>query len=300
MKILIIGCEGFIGNAAYHYFAHKGYDTWGCDVLSNSLVSKNNYITLDHKESDFTTVFNTKQYDWCLNASGAANVGQSIINPLNDFNLNTTNVLLILKALKEYNLSCKFLNLSSAAVYGNPKTLPVTEFDEVKPLSPYGWHKYMSELICKEFNTVYKLQTFSIRIFSAYGPGLRKQLFWDTYQKSLAQKSITLFGTGNETRDFIFIADLLQAIEIIFERAVFDGGVMNVANGEEISVEKAVTCFFQSLKNNISFSFTKQKKEGDPDFWKADISKLIALGYTQKYTFEKGINEYVRWLKEGG
>ncbi|MCG3164357.1 MAG: dTDP-glucose 4,6-dehydratase [Bacteroidia bacterium] len=298
MKILIIGSEGFIGKAAFDYFSSTGNDTWGCDIKNASAHVSKNFISVDSRQPNFTNVFGNQQFDCCLNASGAANVGLSIADPSLDFELNTRNVFLMLKAVKENNPDCKFLNLSSAAVYGNPLSLPVNEMQPVQPLSPYGWHKYMSELICKEFHTVYKLQTFSIRIFSAYGPGLRKQLFWDLYQKSLVSKNIELFGTGKESRDFIFIADLIQAIELVFKNVLFDGGVMNVANGTETTVENAASSFYKSLDKNTSFLFTKKKKEGDPDFWKADISKLLSLGYKQKYIFEQGINEYVKWLKE--
>jgi len=76
----------------------------------------------------------------------------------------------VLEAIRKHSPSCKFISISSAAVYGNPEVLPVSESSKVKPLSPYGWHKHYTEMICGEFYTYFKIPTCSVRIFSAYGP----------------------------------------------------------------------------------------------------------------------------------
>ena len=97
-------------------------------------------------------------------------------------------------------------------------------------MSPYGLHKHMAEELCEYYNRIHGYRIRSIRIFSAYGNGLRKQLLWDIYQKYQNTGRIELFGTGEETRDFIHVSDIVRAIELIL---AYDGpeNVINVANG---------------------------------------------------------------------
>ena len=93
--------------------------------------------------------------------------------------LNVSNVFKQLDAIRKFQPGCKYINLSSAAVYGNPESLPISEDHHLDPISPYGNHKKMAEEVCADFYTNYRIPTCSLRIFSAYGAGLQKQLFWD-------------------------------------------------------------------------------------------------------------------------
>jgi dTDP-glucose 4,6-dehydratase/UDP-glucose 4-epimerase len=297
MRLLIIGANGFIGNAAIQYFS-ECYEIYGCDISAHSSLRTNHFWQIDSLNPDFNSIFRNTSFDYCLNASGAANVGFSFTDPLSDFRLNVGNVAAMLDSIRQFNPECRFLNISSAAVYGNPNYLPIDEQHAIAPLSPYGWHKYQSELLCREHASLYKQATRSIRVFSAYGPGLRKQLFWDMHQKLLRRKAVYLYGTGNESRDFVYIADLLQAIELVFLHASFDGGVINVANGEEITIRRAAETFYQCCKPGQSIRFSGEERTGDPVNWRAEVALLKALGYKRCYTFEQGIEQYVKWLQD--
>ena len=154
MKILIIGSKGFIGSHAYRYFKEKHSETYSADVAVD--YSDKNYFTIDSSNSDFNEIFEKISFDFCINCSGAASVPDSLVHTTRDFTLNTFNVFKILEAIKKHAPNCKFINLSSAAVYGNPKKLPITETDEISPISPYGFHKKMAEEILTEYNTFSK------------------------------------------------------------------------------------------------------------------------------------------------
>jgi len=294
MKILILGACGFIGQNAVKYFSKGGNEVYSADIIYST---KPNYFQILKKEN-YQEIFSSHQYDVCLNAAGSAHVQFSFQHPLKDFSLNTTFVYEILSYIKVHNPKCKFINLSSAAVYGNPKHLPIKETHEVNPLSPYGLHKYYSELICKEFHKYFGLHTCSLRIFSAYGNGLKKQLFWDLYQKTLSNQTLTMYGTGNETRDFIYILDLLQAIELIIKKGDFESNIYNVANGEEISILEATQTFKEIINPKIKIQFNQQAKLGDPLNWKADITCIKAMGYKPQYTLQHGLTAYYQWIKE--
>ena len=151
MKILIIGSKGFIGSHCADYFKSMGAAVYQADV--NESMDVNSY-TIERHNSDFSLPFQEHQFDVCINASGSAHVGFSFENPSKDFELNVINVQKILVAIRDYNRDCKFINFSSAAVYGNPQFLPISENSACKPLSPYGFHKLQSELLLTEYHKV--------------------------------------------------------------------------------------------------------------------------------------------------
>lgn len=295
MKILIIGSKGFIGSHCVDYFKSKGFKVFQADV-NESLES--NYYQIETHNSDFSLPFKENQFDVCINASGSAHVGFSFENPSKDFELNVVNVQKIVVAIRDYNPNCKLINFSSAAVYGNPQFLPITENSICKPLSPYGFHKLQSELLLTEYHKFFGLNTCSLRVFSAYGPRLRKQLFWDLYQKAIKSDFISLFGTGNETRDFIYIDDLLQIIDLVIQNSPFQGSIYNVASNQEITITHAAQIFLQEFSSNKKVVFNGEVKVGDPNNWLADIETLKNYGFKPQFNLHLGIKKYAEWLRE--
>ena len=293
MNILIIGSKGFIGSHCVKYFSKK-HNVWECDVVTDYV--NQNYFLVDATNADYNEIFQLQEFDVCINCSGASSVPDSIKKPQRDFMLNTVSVYKQLDSIRRFNPSCRFINFSSAAVYGNPENLPVTESHKLNPISPYGIHKKMSEDICKLFFEHFNIGTCSIRIFSAYGEGLKKQLFWDLYNKSISSNKIKLLGTGNESRDFIHISDLTEAISCIIKNGKFNSEIINVASGLEYEIKDVVKIFFSYL-NKEKYEFLGIKRKGDPSNWKADISKLKSYGFQPKLDIKTGLNRYVKWLQ---
>ncbi|WP_304062798.1 NAD-dependent epimerase/dehydratase family protein [Pedobacter glucosidilyticus] len=294
MKVLIIGAKGFIGTHLYSYLTQKNNQITACDVVID--YETPNYILIDQSNADYDDLFKSYNFDICINCSGASSVPDSVTNPQRDFYLNTINVFNMLEGIRKYQPNCKFLNLSSAAVYGNPKQLPIKETDISKPLSPYGFHKKNAELICEEFHQFYQLNTCSVRIFSAYGNGLKKQIFWDIAQKAKGSNTLTLFGTGMESRDFIHIDDIVANLELIMLKDSFTANIYNIANGVEITIEQAAKELLKALNWHGKLIFNQVVRVGDPQNWCADILKIKALGYKQKISLELGLKKYAEWL----
>lgn len=294
MRILIIGSKGFIGSHCISYFRNK-HDVWGCDIVLDYNDSR--YFVIDAADADFASVFSQSPFDVCINCSGAANVPFSLEKPLNDFGLNVLNVARILDAIRLYNPNCRFVTMSSAAVYGNPSALPISKDSAFVPVSPYGYHKVMAEHICEEYYRFWGIKTCCLRIFSAYGPGLRKQLFWDLYNKFKNNDVIDLWGTGNETRDFIYISDLVRAIEYVVENADFKASAVNVANGIQSSVHAVSEIFVRIMKSDKTVRFNNEERKGDPIYWQADISDLKAWGYEPLVSLEEGVKNYIEWVE---
>jgi UDP-glucose 4-epimerase len=293
MNILVIGSEGFIGSHCERYFS-QNHLVLSCDVVNQD---KNNYFNLQNKSMQ--SILGNHTVDVCVNCSGSSNVADSFHNPLNDFELNTKNVSVFLDAIRLIQPDCKFINLSSAAVYGNPAELPVSEQTKIAPISNYGFHKVYAEQVCTQYSQVYNLKTISIRIFSAYGPGLKKQLLWDIYQKAKNnQDQIELFGTGMETRDFIFIEDILEAIEVLIDNAEFKGESYNLASGVETKINDVSHLLLEKLNWRGEINFNKKEIEGYPKYWRSDVTKIKKLGFESKVNLEKGIEETAKWMNQ--
>ena len=294
MKILVIGSEGFIGKACVKYFSDRSRTVIGCDIAEKKI---SDYYYVNSTNPDYENIFKLEKPDVCINSSGSADVGFSLKYPKKDYELNVRNVELILEAIKKFSANCKLINFSSAAVYGNPETLPVSESAVINPLSEYGKNKFESEKLLNKYHHEFGLRTISLRVFSAYGTGLKKQLFWDIYQKSLIGKTVKLFGTGIESRDFIFVDDLMRAVECAIGKTDFKGEAINVSSGVETKISEAAELFLRYLGSNCRLEFSGEEKYGDPKNWKADISKLNQMGFTPFVTFEEGIKKYAEWLK---
>jgi dTDP-glucose 4,6-dehydratase/UDP-glucose 4-epimerase len=295
MQILIIGSMGFIGYHLKRYLRQALHEVYECDIIKNS--DQKNYIRLDTDKFDYDILFNSNKYDVCINCSGAANVSKSFDDIISDFELNAYNVLKFLEVIRKVNPECKFINISSAAVYGNPMKIPIEEKTELLPISPYGYHKLISEYILDEYNKLWGIKTCSVRIFSAYGNGLKKQILYDISKKILMEEEIHLFGTGNETRDFIHIDDICQAIDCIIKSDKFQSSKINVANGEQIAISEIIEIFNKLWRHNKKIVFNGVEKQGDPVNWCADINLLRSYGYRQTVNINDGVERYINWIQ---
>jgi len=296
LNILVLGSEGFIGRHIVRYFLHKGFNVFGCDLVELRSADYH-YLDLSRKPEAINELFKNELFLACINASGNGDVGYSLKYPLNDFESNTYHVARLLDSIRIHSPDCIYMHISSAAVYGNPKMLPVSESATIEPLSPYGWHKWMSEIICREYAQLHKVKAVILRPFSVYGPGLKKQLFWDVHRKYLSGKdTMELWGTGQESRDFIYITDLVRAMDLVLEKGTHSGEVYNIGSGWETTVADAVGELLSCFDRNIELTFNQQVRVGDPLNWKADISLLEKLGFKSEMPFSEGIKQVGTWL----
>lgn len=294
MKILILGSHGFIGSVIYSALSSDN-DVYGCDIQKSD---EKRYFCISAENPDFSIVFKQEEFDVCINASGIANVSLSMKNPIADFDANARNVFCILDCIRQYQSHCSFITLSSAAVYGNPERLPIKEVDKLKPVSPYGFDKMISENICRLFSEIYGVKTSCLRLFSVYGEGQKKMLLWDVCCKFRDDSIVSLFGTGNESRDYIHVTEIPRIISLIIERQKENFSVYNIANGKQIKVRYVAELIKQYMKSDKEIVFSNDVRKGDPLNWEADISKIKAFGYEPDISIEDGINKYVDWFKK--
>lgn len=299
-SVLVTGVAGFIGRYVARHFSDQGWSVIGIDSSPPENAPLSNlaaYHRLQLPDPKLNSILQEKPPQVCIHCAGRASVGLSVTDPAADFHANTVLTFELLNALHLYAPDCRFIFLSSAAIYGNPESLPVSEKQSCGPLSPYGFHKLQCEQLCLEFAKVYNLPTASVRIFSAYGPGLRRQVVWDICRKAITQSSIILQGTGQESRDFIHALEIARALNIVAESAPMQGEVYNLGTGREVYIEELARLTLDVLGLDCPLNFDGIIPVGNPLNWQADISKLQSLGFTPSVSLEQGIKTFATWCR---
>lgn len=300
-SILVLGSEGFIGTHCVNYFLQTGKKVIGADLMISPKLRSYEYVSTAAGFEVIRDLLCRENIDILINAAGSGSVPFSLAHPAEDFKANCTDTFSLLELIRGHSPQTRYLHISSAAVYGNPERIPVQETDAIAPLSPYGYHKAIAEKLCVEFNHVYNLRVAVVRPFSVYGPGLRKQLFWDLYAKlSNAGEQPSLFGTGRESRDFVYVEDLVRAMALILEKGAMRGEIYNIGSGMETTINEAVALYVNALGLNTSFTFNGIVREGDPLNWKACIKRLEDLGYKPEISLAEGLTRLAAWIKTIG
>jgi UDP-glucose 4-epimerase len=155
----------------------------------------------------------------------------------------------------------------------------------------------MTELLAEEFHRIYGLPTTAVRIFSAYGPGLRRQVVWDICRRALTNDRLLMHGTGEESRDFIHAADVAAALALLVERAPFEGDRYNVATGCETTIRLLADLVIEELGRSMVPEYDGTATPGDPRNWRADISRITALGFAPRISLREGLRGVAGWAK---
>lgn len=292
-RVLITGAAGFIGAKMMELFTARGFTAFGWDRINTENIESIDMLD----EASVIAVLERIKPNIVVHCAGSADVGKSVQYPETDYAGNVTITHNLLFALHKLNMkSIRVVFLSSAGVYGNPISLPITEDMPVNPLSPYALHKVMCEDMCRYFNRNYNMDIEVARIFSAYGAGLRKQIFWDMHMKAEKTGKLEMFGTGNESRDYIHVDDVIQSLYLLATANTKDM-FFNVANGEEITIRQATEWFAECAGiDNDKITFNGHVREGDPINWRADITRIKKLGYKKSINMRDGLQKYVDWI----
>lgn len=297
--VVITGVTGFIGSYVARYLSEQGWSVIGVDrapANNDLLANLSSFCCLQLPDPAFGALLKDGSPRLCIHCAGPASVGQSISDVTADFYAGIVLTFEVLNAVRLSAPECRLIFLSSAAVYGNPPDLPISEDAPLRPISPYGYHKLLCERLAEEFYAIYGVRTSVVRIFSAYGPGLRRQVLWDICQKALNSDKVELLGTGDETRDFVHVQDVARGIAVIADRAPFQAEVYNVAIGKETRIHDLAEILIAALGRDVEVKFTGASRAGDPLRWRADISRLSQLGYRPTTPLAIGASDYARWV----
>jgi UDP-glucose 4-epimerase len=218
-------------------------------------------------------------------------------DPRADFEASVTVTADLLEQIRQHAPGCRTVCVSSAAVYGNPDRLPIGEDAPIRPISAYGFHRRMCEELCEEYARLFDLPVTIARVFSAYGPGLRRQIVWDICRRALSEPAVELRGTGNESRDFIHGSDVGRALAVLVGQAPSRGEAYNIASGTETRIRDLADLILGNLDDPPPVQFSGIQNPGNPSNWRAAITPITELGFSPATSLERGIANYVEWCR---
>ena len=307
MNCLVTGGAGFIGSNLVDELLAKGHAVTVLDDLSSGY--RENLAHLDGQE-DFRFLEGDVRDEALLAQATrgqeavfhlAASVGnkRSIDNPLTDADINVMGTLKVLEAARRAGCR-KMVSSSSAGIFGELKTLPIAEDHPVEPDSPYGCTKLCAEKLCLAYAKLYELEAVALRYFNVYGPRQRFDAYGNVIPifvfQALRGEPITVFGDGEQTRDFVHVRDVVQAnVKAALSRGV--SGAFNIASGTRITLNDLVDLLRETgLSPKV---LSGPPRPGDVRHSLADLRQARSLlGFEPRVDLREGLQEYVAWARE--
>jgi UDP-glucose 4-epimerase len=306
-KILITGGCGFIGANLISFIFEK--TNWNITILDNLTSGKKEYLSdfIDDKRLDFIKGDIRDQEkvkkaidkcDFVVNLAAQVGVIPSVEKPLFDMDVNIKGTLILLKAAVDSDVE-KFIQASSATPLGEQE-MPLNEDKVPAPLSPYGASKLACEGYCSAFSGSFNLNTVVLRFSNVYGPWseLKGSVIPLFIRQILNDETLTIYGDGRQTRDFIYVSDICQGIFLSLTRELPENYCLFQLGTEK---ETSINELIDLLKNNISKDFSYRyasARNGEIICSYTDISKAKnILRYKPKIPIEKGIRKTIEWFK---
>jgi UDP-glucose 4-epimerase len=307
-KIAVIGGAGFIGSHIAAEFAKEHEvvivdnldDYYSPDLKRGNLeplLTNPNVRFIEGNITDLGLLRRVVDPDveFVFHEAAQAGVRISVEDPFKPNNVNVLGTLNVLKASLDAGVK-RVINASSSSVYGKVQYLPFDEAHPTAPVSPYGVSKLAAEHYCRVFYEVYGLPTVSLRYFTVYGPRMRPDLAISIFTKKMLENDpITVFGDGNQTRDFTYIDDIVRVNRKLLETDAADGRVMNVGGGHRITVNDLIA-HLKAITGSESEVVYSDRQKGDAEHTLADVSLARELvGYAPETLIEDGLRRFVEW-----
>ena len=284
MKICIFGGNGFIGTTLAKEYQKKGHKVfiYSQTKVNKNLDFKNNY-KIKYSEKSFKKIIN-KKFDLIYYLSGNSNQETSKKDIYYDLETSFLTFVNLLEAAKKNKSKSRIWFASSVVVYGvNNK--PLKENFDLNPVSYYAVIKLICENISKFYSKNFDLNVGIMRIFSTFGPGLRRQVVFDTIKKIKTLKKFKVYGDGSEKRNFSYIDDQVKSI-ILLTRKISKpkGDVYNVASGKTFTIKQILKKLIKISNKKVMYNYTKKRRSFDTKNFIANNSKMNKIIGKFKYT----------------
>ena len=297
MKSIITGGAGFIGSNLADRLRKKGHKVIILDDFSTGRRSNLSHHTTKNLKIIKIDIAKNNKLDkyfkgvhYVFHLAGLADIVPSIENPQKYFKSNVIGTMNVVQAARNAKIK-KFIYAASASCYGIPTKFPTSENEKIKTMYPYSFSKWQAEEIVMHWVKIYNFPAISLRFFNAYGPRSRTSgaygaVFGVFLAQKLANIPLTIVGNGKQTRDFVHVYDLTEAIiKAALSKKV--GKIYNVGGGKEVTVNK-IAKLIGGKKIHIP------KRPGEPDRSLADISKIKRdLNWKPKIKIEEGVKDLV-------
>ncbi len=310
MKILVTGAAGFIGSHLAERLLKEGYAVKGLDSFLDyyprrikehnvrGLNGKKGFEFIEGDMLDLDLVKLLDGVDAVFHQAAIAGVRSSWGARFDEYVRN--NILgtqLLLEASRDRELK-RFVYASSSSVYGDSDELPIKEASPVRPVSPYGVTKLSGEQLAYLYYKGYGVPVVSLRYFTVYGPRQRPDMAFHKFLRAvITGGEIEVYGTGEQTRDFTYIGDAVEANLAAFSSGV-NGEAYNVGGGSRIRLIECIRLIEEISGKKANLRFTDPQR-GDAKHTYADVSKAKKdFGYSPVFGIREGLTEHYNWLKK--
>jgi nucleoside-diphosphate-sugar epimerase len=305
-RYLITGGAGFIGSHLVKHVLGAGGNVRVVDNLSTGFAKRLSQIrdsvqlvTADLADNSVAAEV-VKDVDYVLHQAAVPSVQRSVVDPVGTNRSNVTATLNLLENSRKAGVR-RFVYAASSSAYGDTEVLPKSEDMPANPLSPYALQKWVGERYCKLYHELYGLETVSLRYFNVFGPGQDPYSEYSAVvpkfaTKLLAKEPITVYGDGEQSRDFTYIDNVIQANLLALRAPNAPGEVCNIGCGQSVTLNQLIQILEELLKVRAQVTYAPAKP-GDVRHSLADITKATrVLGYVPETEVEEGLRKTVEAL----
>jgi UDP-glucose 4-epimerase len=305
MTVWITGAGGFIGRYLARALADAGHAVHGIGhgALTDSEKQRLGLQSWLNGEIDATNLNALAAMhglpSQIFHLAGGSSVGLSITQPFEDFSRTVASTARLLEWLRGSSPDSLVIVASSAAVYGADHPGAISEDAALTPMSPYGRHKLMMEQLCESYALTFGIRTIVARLFSVYGPSLRKQLLWDVCSRLRQdERTLVLGGTGAEIRDWTDVRDVARLLTKIGELPHPETfRIINGGSGCGTSVAEIANMLVKNWGSDVAVHYSGVTRAGDPLSLLADNTGLRQLPFNWQISIDRGLVDYVTWFK---
>ena len=293
---LVTGAAGFIGSVVVRSLLGDGLEVVGIGHAGAQPVEALGY-RWQESDIDFARLCALDCVpELVIHCAGSASVGRSSAEPETERSRTLDSAAAVLDFAAAIAPRARLVLISSAAVYGHVERQPIGESEALCPVSPYGEYKKLAEELWSAHAAGHGARAAIVRLFSVYGEGLRKQLLWDACTKLCAGNN-EFGGTGEESRDWLHVADAARLLVMAGRHAAPDCPVVNGGFGQAITVREVLSELSSALGLDLIPRFNGIARPGDPARYLADIARARAWDWQPRVEWREGIRRYAHWFR---
>ena len=301
---LVTGGAGFIGSHLVDRLLEEGHKVAVIDNLSTgklkNLNSAATFYHMDITNPSMQDIFQREQPDLVYHLAAQISVSESTKDPVKDGETNVMGTLRLLEAVRRYGIEKFIYSSTGGALYGDPETNPCSEQTPIIPLSPYGLSKYLAEQYIELYHRLYQLNYTILRYGNVYGP--RQDPHGEAgvvaifSQAMLDGKQPSIFGAGDQERDFVYVGDVVEANIRAMKKG--DGQAFNIGTSQGTNVNR----IFDSLKSIINFKWDAEHRNARPgEVYKISLDcnkALRELGWSPQVSLDEGLDRTAEYFRK--
>jgi UDP-glucose 4-epimerase len=306
MNILITGGAGFVGSHLCNHYVSRGdvvfcLDNFLTGELTNirHLLNHKNFKLVAGDIRDYATLEKLMpRIDTIFHLAAQIHVDRSIIEPRLTYDINVIGTQNVMELARMHDIG-KVIHMSTSEVYGTSEYTPMDEKHPLNAPHPYGASKIAADRLCYSYIQTYGMNISIMRPFNLYGPHQKDSGYGGAIsiftKRVLSGLPPVIYGTGEQSRDYTYVADIVNAFEVVMD-CHHNGGVINFGTGKGITINELSHKIIKLCGKNLKPVFV-DPRPGEVHCLLADITKAKKLGWAPKYDLDTGLEAFVNWYK---